>query len=387
MAQVTTRTRTLKDGSTVEYYYVGYRKPDGKSTSRSFPKGKKKEAKLFAASVEVRTAEGTFIDPAASRLTYAQWVEEYDRVRRRLRPSTEARNASLMANHVLPHFGWRQLGRVDHLLVQEWATALVDAPEDGGRGLAASSAANVFNCLDKTLQAAVKARRLAVNPATGVELPKVEAEERRFLTPDEVRRLADAMPEPYRALVLLSCATSLRIGELAGLRRAHVDLLRRRVRVVEIATDTKGHLAYGPPKTPASIRTIPISRNLAEVMTEHLAAHAQDGPEGLVFPAPGGGGMRPNNFRKRVWADAVEAAGLPGVTPHAMKHTAVARWISAGWDPKRIAVCGAHKTVKTIYDQYGHLMEHDDDDAAERVEAQLAPQVRPVTDLGSRRAQ
>lgn len=376
-----------KDGTATAYYWVSFRHPDGTPDGKAFRT--KREADHYDAAMKVKKADGTFIVPRAAKLTFTEWVTEYDRVRRRLNQRTEARNASLMRVHVLPRFGRVPLGRIDHLMIQEWATGLVDDREDGGGGLSPGSVPNVFHCLDKVLQAAVTARRLPHNPAEGVELPKQRKVEARFLTPQEVERLAESMSREYRALVLLSCATSLRIGELAGLRRRDVDVLRRRVQVAQAASDQGGHLAYGDPKTEASLRSIPMSRNLADIMAEHMATFSQEGPDGLVFPSPDGQGLRPNNFRKRQWAEAVAAAGLADITPHAMKHTAVARWISAGWDPKRIAKYGAHTSVKSIYDTYGHLIEDDDDEAAERVEAQLPRnRQRPpatISDLDSRR--
>jgi hypothetical protein len=50
-----------------------------------------------------------------------------------------------------------------------------------------------------------------------------------------------------RALVLVAAYGGLRIGELAGLRRRRVDLLRGRVDVAEIVVDIRGELYMGPP--------------------------------------------------------------------------------------------------------------------------------------------
>jgi hypothetical protein len=50
--------------------------------------------------------------------------------------------------------------------------------------------------------AAVDAGMLAQSPCRRVPLPKVEREEMRFLTPDQVATLADAIASRYRALVL-----------------------------------------------------------------------------------------------------------------------------------------------------------------------------------------
>jgi integrase len=76
----------------------------------------------------------------------------------------------------------------------------------------------------------------------------------RFLTPAEVTTLADAIKARYRALVLVGAYGGLRIGELAGLRRGRVDLLRGTVTVAEIVVEVRGVLHIGPPKTRASRR-------------------------------------------------------------------------------------------------------------------------------------
>jgi hypothetical protein len=70
----------------------------------------------------------------------------------------------------------------------------------------------------------------------------------RFLTPVEIGRLTDAIRPPYRALVLVGAYGGLRIGELAGLRRERVDLLRGTVEIAEIMTEVAGKLQVGPPK-------------------------------------------------------------------------------------------------------------------------------------------
>ena len=98
------------------------------------------------------------------------------------------------------------------------------------------------------LGAAVDAGMIAQSPCQRVPLPKIEREEMRFLTPAEIARLADAIRPRYRALVLVGAYGGLRIGELAGLRRSRVDLLRGTVEVAEIVTEVGGQLQVGRPR-------------------------------------------------------------------------------------------------------------------------------------------
>jgi integrase len=101
--------------------------------------------------------------------------------------------------------------------------------------LAPSTVRKTYHLLGKVLAAAVDAGMIAQSPCQRVPLPKVEREEMRFLTPPEIARLADAIRPSYRALVLVGAYGGLRIGELAGLRRSRVDLLRGTVVALWIA--------------------------------------------------------------------------------------------------------------------------------------------------------
>src|SRR4030095_16310993 len=132
----------------------------------------------------------------------------------------------------------------------------------------------------------------------------------RFLTPAEVAALADVIRLPYRALVLVGAYGGLRIGELAGLRRSRVDLLRGAVQVAEIVVEVQGVLHIGPPKTRASRRTVGLPRFVVAELAAHLPTPAP--PDAFVFTAPKGGPLRVTAFRARVWRPATRAAGLDG---------------------------------------------------------------------------
>ena len=212
--------------------------------------------------------------------------------------------------------------------------------------------------LSKMLAAAVKDRRLATNPAAGVDLPRIETEEMRFLEPDQVATLADTMDARYRALVLVGAYCGLRIGEMAALRRSRVDLLRGRVDVVETLVEVNGHHHFGPPKTRQGRRAVPLPRSVVAELERHVAGL---GPDDLVFTAPEGGALRRSLFHRRFWAPATEAAGVAPLRIHDLRHTAVAFWIAAGASSKEIARRAGHASVVTVLDRYGHLLPGEED--------------------------
>jgi integrase len=188
--------------------------------------------------------------------------------------------------------------------------------------------------------------------------------------PSAADRLADAIGERYRALVLVGAYGGLRIGELAGLRRRGVDLLRGRVDVAEIVVEVRGELFMGPPKTRAGRRRVTLPRSVVEELAEHLGPLGD--ADAHVFTADAGGVLRPSNFRVKVWLPAVRAAGLAPLRPHDLRHTAVALWIAAGANPKEVSVRAGHTSVSFTLDRYGHLFPGHDTELRDRLDAMHA---------------
>ncbi len=72
---------------------------------------------------------------------------------------------------------------------------------------------------------------IPTSPCTGVRLPKRERSHVVPLHTGIVEALAAAVPDRYRALVILAAGTGLRQGEALGLTLDNVDFLRRQLRV------------------------------------------------------------------------------------------------------------------------------------------------------------
>jgi integrase len=109
-----------------------------------------------------------------------------------------------------------------------------------------------------------------------------------------------------------------RWGELVALRVSRMDLLRRRIHVAESVTDVvDGRLDWGLPKNHER-RWVPVPRFLVNDLAELVAGKAN---EDLVFTTPHGA-VRVRGVR-RAWFDrAALLVGVPGLTPHELRHTA-----------------------------------------------------------------
>lgn len=336
---------------------AGWRDPDGMVRSRTF--GRKLHAERFLATTEADLLRGSYIDPALGRVLFRDWAEEWWPTTLHLRPSSRARSEGILHGRLLPRFGGRRMESLRSTDVRAFVAEL------SAEGLSPGSVRKVYNVLRAMLRAAVEADVIGRSPCLGVNLPPLKRRESRFLEAVELELLARELNERYAALILTAGYTGLRWGELAGLKRTRLNLLRRRIDVVETVVEISGQLVTGPPKT--GERSVTLTARLAEILEEHLAQHRDK--EGYVFGALEGGPLRRSNFMRRHFHKAVERAGLTRMRFHDLRHTAAALAIAAGAHPLEIKTRLGHSSIQTTLNVYGHLFKSLDERLAESLDA------------------
>jgi integrase len=126
----------------------------------------------------------------------------------------------------------------------------------------------------------------------------------------------DLGARPVRAAVRRVCRAARPLGRSDAASASGVRVGSRRSR----------HMIWSTPKTHQS-RDVPIPRSLIDAL---LAQAAGNKPEDVLFNSPNGEPIRLANWRQRVWDPAVAVAGLTGLTPHDLRHTAASLAIASG---------------------------------------------------------
>jgi integrase len=324
-----------------------YRDPGGRSRSRTFDT--KVEARRFLDATGTDMHRGQWVDPAAGRLTLAEWAATYLATVTNLRPTTLTTYERDLTKYILPRFGHLPLSRIRPLDVRSWLA------DELAAGIAPTSVHRHFCTLRRLLRVAVETDLLVKSPCAGVKPPPVEPVEMRFLTAAEVHRLAEEMNPHFRVLVYAAAYAGLRWGELIGLKRARVDVANRTITVLEQLVEVKGQFLWQPPKTRAGRRRVTVPGFLADMLAEQLAHRAQPGPAGLVFPNRAGKPIATSSFNTAHWKPAKRAAAIDGLRFHDLRHTAVALAIAQGAHPKAIQARLGHSSVQVTLDRYGHL--------------------------------
>ena len=356
--------RTTIDRRDNGRYRARYQGPDGRWRSRTFDR--RIDAQRWLNNELVKVDRGEWVDPRAGRVLFETVAEQWMAGRVALRESTQARDRSYLNSLVLPYLGEKPVGSVHPSDLEAWIADLM------AEGKAPATVQKAWQVASGVFRLAVRDRLIALTPARDVGLPKIERSDPVAFTVEEVMRLADAIDPRYRALVLVGAFGGLRIGELAGLQLGDFDPLRNMIRVRRGASDVRGEVIVGPPKTARSIRTVVLPRSITEALVEHVARLRETAPEAWLFPAPEGGPIRRTAWMRRVWKPALGAADLDqGLGTHTLRRSQVALLIAQGEHPKVIADRLGHTSVRTVLDVYGHLYEGADEAAAERLEAQI----------------
>ncbi|PSL53273.1 phage integrase family protein [Saccharothrix carnea] len=194
------------------------------------------------------------------------------------------------------------------------------------RSLGERSVTDVVNLLSRILGEAVDEGLIGANPCRKLRLATGDQPERPHATAAQIAGLAARVSPDNAALIVTAAYTGLRWGELTGLQWARVDTANREIRVDGkdgALHEVGGKLTLGPPKTPASVRTVHLPEFLADLLDEHHDRHPH---ARFVFTGTDGGFHRRSNFRRRVWLPDLRGdTGRPRINTemhfHDLRHT------------------------------------------------------------------
>ena len=196
-------------------------------------------------------------------------------------------------------------------------------------------------------------------------------------SPEAVAAIAEAIDARFRAMVLLAAYGSLRFGELAGLRRARIDILHRTVRVEEQAVElANATVVFGPPKTDAGRRLVAFPAELVPILEAHLDEYVGTGPDLLVFTSPEGHPLRRTKFRSR-WAAACASAQITGLHFHDLRGSG-ATWAATAGATVRELMSRLGHTTPDMALRYQHATLERDQAIADRLGALLAAVPAPA---------
>ena len=202
----------------------------------------------------------------------------------------------------------------------------------------------------QTLEAGVRWKLIRENPGEAGRPEPAAA-------PDRDRAVHDR--GPVEPLVVFAAETGLRPSEWIAIQ--HADVRDDGVLVIERSVSRGRLKAYG--KTARSRRRVPLSRRALEAL-DSLPRRLDTR---LVFPSPRGKHLDLENWRRRDWHPALDAAGIPSRRIYDLRHTFATHALAAGLSIFEVArFMGT--SVRVIDSTYGHLAHGSEQLARQRLD-------------------
>jgi integrase len=330
----------------------------------------------------------TGLTPLPGRQTVGSYLMNWlDGVRPSLKPRTWDRYEEQVRLHLIPHLGRLWLERLGPADVQRAYAALLD------RGSSPATVKRSHATLHRALEQAVRWRVLPTNIAGLVDSPRVTHRDMSVLSPEQARRLVDAVVgDRLEALYVLAVTAGLRQGELLALRWSDVDLdggsLAVTGSLVRVYTPRRlarepgvprSHLESTEPKTRRSRRRVELTavaldalrRRRSAYVAERVAAANVWQDRDLVFCSAIGGYLHASRLTEQ-FKSLLRRSALPPIRFHDLRHTAATLMLSRGVHPKVASEMLGHATVAVTLDLYSHVTETMQRSAAEALNGVFA---------------
>ncbi|MBJ7289404.1 site-specific integrase [Williamsia sp.] len=343
---------------------------DGRDVGKGFER--KHDAKIWLDEQMASVTRRDYVHSDRSSMTVAEMGEKWVASSSSLKPSTRAGYLNRWSTHVEPYWGSMRLSDVEHGDIVTWVSGLANAD---GSPMSVSSKHACWGVLNKVLAMALADRRLSVNPAAGVKLPKKGSSSHDLTVLDAPQLLALARAatgesetgSEAETVILTLGMVGLRFGEMTGLRVGDVDLSRKTMRIQRNVVEVGGNLVIGSPKS-GEERTV----SYPPVLADRLVALCRDrGAEEYVFQLGGRDAKGPSrplrrtNWNRRVFYPAaiaaghVDSEGKATISPHDLRHCAAATMVRAGASVHVVQRQLGHSKPSITLDVYSNLFAED----------------------------
>jgi integrase len=331
-------------------WVVRYRTTGGRSSrqrEQSFGDDLR-EAEDFALKVEHDKRARTFVDPKAGRILFRDaagiWLDQHLGA-----DSSTATYRSVLRAHIDPAIGGKPISAIR----REDIKALIAAMHR--KGLSASRIGCAHLVISAVLAEAVRDKKLAESPCTGIQLPGVVTAADFILPANaQVEAVAAGLPPDWAATVWLMHGCGLRIGEaLAVSLRCRInrgETLRVKEQVNPVA-----QLRPLKFRREGEFRDIPLPEYVSEAIDKQVAEHGTT-PDGYLFQ-----GRKYKLVVRRSYQEdfqrAAAGAGLPPeFIPHSLRHLYASTALAEGIPITEVSRWLGHKSIEVTHQIYGHLV-------------------------------
>lgn len=340
--------------------------------------GTKKEAEIELAKFVADVQNGMVIEGKSLKFSEFTEIWKRDYGSKELAPSTYKRYCRMLETRLLPYFGHFYVNKIKPTDIMQFYdllskdTQLVRKKDnDGNKTLKPLSGKTILEhhrLLRAMLHKAVYWQVIVSNPAERVQPPKAKKPKRKYYDDDQCKILLENLEQldeeqiKYKAAIILTVFTGVRLGELMGLEWNDIDF---RNGIVSINRSSQYLADTGVftkvPKTESSIREVAIPDFVISLLEEYKLWYEEQKSlygelwidSNRLFVQADGKPMHPSTISK--WfVKFIGQIGLPVINFHGLRHTNATLLIAQNIDVAVVAARLGHAQITTTFNFYVH---------------------------------
>ena len=307
---------------------------------------KRKKKRGFKTLREAKEFEREFLNKEErdTDISFEFLVEEYFKdLSTRLKKTTILGKREIFDTKILPYMKNLKINQITPTTVRMWQNEILKA------GYAPTYQKTIHNQLSAVLNYAVKYYHLPNNPChiTG-SIGKKNAEAMKIWTLEDYKKVIALENKPAAFLafeILFWCG--LREGELLALTPEDISE-DKKIHITKTFVRVNGEELITPPKTPKSVRDVPIPDFLYVEIRDYISRLYGIQPQDRLFYFTKGFiGKEINRLYKK--------AGVQRIRTHDLRHSHASLLIDMGYSIFLISERLGHENVETTMNTYGHL--------------------------------
>lgn len=367
----TKKGASKKDG----HWRIRYAAPDGKR--RSITRQYKIDC-IAAYQAERRSIElGTWIPPERRKkeaerkgITVTTYFERLPTIKG-WSPGTVRGYTAKFNNHIKPELGSRPLADVTRAEITQWYLDMAERNKKHQKLVH-----DTYSLMRTIFNQAVEDELIDASPVHVKGAGKRPTRKKEIVvpSPQELAKIADLMPNHYRAAVMVAAYCSLRISEWSELRRKDVLLSiapngaeEWSLHVCRQAPDEEGdkgavrmHLKAG------GERYVSIPQAIVPLLQWHMRKYVAPGEGALLFPNRDGTWTDRRRFNSLLKTAVRKAIGREDMTSHDLRHFGATEFARSGASAAELQARLGHSTVDAAM-TYQHAVQSRDRDVANRM--------------------
>ena len=340
--------------------------------------GTKKEAEIELAKFVADVQNGMVIEGKSLKFSEFTEIWKRDYGSKELAPSTYKRYCRMLETRLLPYFGHFYVNKIKPTDIMQFYdllskdTQLVRKKDNNGsktlKPLSGKTILEHHRLLRAMLHKAVYWQVIVSNPAERVQPPKAKKPKRKYYDDDQCKILLENLEKldeeqiKYKAAIILTVFTGVRLGELMGLEWNDIDF---RNGIVSINRSSQYLADTGVftkvPKTESSIREVAIPDFVISLLEEYKSWYEEQKSlygelwidSNRLFVQADGKPMHPSTISK--WfVKFIGQIGLPVINFHGLRHTNATLLIAQNIDVAVVAARLGHAQITTTFNFYVH---------------------------------